>query len=355
LLGHLLGAAGSRPLSEPPRWPSNIADDNTPVEFSVAFNRNERPSLRMLAEALAPNPSPADNRSAALRFLDFADRHFGLSMSMLDRIRDVFLPENPDGEFSLWHSIVFRGRHRPEFKVYLNPEIRGAAQAPDLVAEAMTRLGLVGSYRAILDRGVRPGEVGHRDRFTFFALDLHDGPHARVKLYVSHHDAQVRDVVRAAGLVDGVDPAELAGFCELTGGGNGPFTGRPLLSSYTFVAGVDRPVGYSLYVPIRSYVRDDGEARHRVSALLDRCGFDGTDLDRSIAAVTGRRLDAGLGLIAHTSLRLGRPRPGVTVYLSSEAYRVTPPRRPSGPAPCAAAPRPAGPRRDPAPLAAAKE
>jgi len=61
-------------------------------------------------------------------------------------------------------------------------------------------------------------------------------------------------------------------------------------------------------------------------ALLDRYGFDGAVFERAITALTQRLLLDGVGLIAHVSLRLGPPRPGVTVYLSSEAYRVNPPR-----------------------------
>jgi hypothetical protein len=195
-----------------------------------------------------------------------------------------------------------------------------------VVDEAMNRLGLSTPYRAALQRAVRPGELGRADRLTFFALDLHDGSHARVKLYVSHHNALIRDVVRAASAVDGVDTDELAEFCIAAGGSTGVFTERPLVSSYTFLGETDRPAGYSLYVPIRSYVSDDEEARDRVAALLDRYGFASADLNRIIAALATRPLRDGVGLIAHVSLRLGPPRPGVTVYLSAEAYEVSPPR-----------------------------
>lgn len=326
LLTRILGTAGPRPLSEPPGWPSDVADDHTPVEYSLAFNRGEPPTLRILAEALGSPPDPRTNLAAGHRFLDEQARRFGLSTSRLEQVRDLFNTDRPQGEFALWHSLVFRHRRPPEFKVYLNPEVHGVDRAPGLVAEALHRLGLGRSYRNLLDHGVRPDELGRRDRLTFFALDLHDGPHTRVKLYLSHHGAQVRDVIRAAGAVDGVDGAEIADFCAVAGGRTGPFDGRPLVGSYTFTGDADRPVGYSLYVPIRSYVSDDEEARDRVATLLTRYGFDSAQLDRAIAAVTPRPLRDGVGLIAHVSLRLGPPRPGVTVYLSAEAYRVSPPR-----------------------------
>jgi DMATS type aromatic prenyltransferase len=330
LLSDLLGHAGLRPLSQPPPWPSEVADDHTPIEFSIAFTPGERPAVRILGEALGPRPAAAENLAAAHGFLDAQAHRFGLTMSRFERVRDLFTTKNPRGTFGIWHSIILRNGRQPEFKVYLNPEIGGVARAPALVAEALRRLGLAGAYQTTLDHGVRPGELGRRDRMTFFALDLRDGPRARVKVYLTHHGADAQDVVRAAGAVDGTDAAELVGFCETVGGGAGPFDGRPLVSSYTFFEGVDRPVGYSVYLPVRSYVGDDDEARDRVVAVLDRYGFDHTEFDRAIGAVTRRRLGDGVGLIAHASLRLGPPRPGVSVYLSSEAYRVSPPRQRPG-------------------------
>ncbi|MBT8227696.1 MAG: hypothetical protein HKP61_13120 [Dactylosporangium sp.] len=326
LLDNLLGPVGSRPLSERPDWPSNVADDNTPVEFSIAFNADGHPILRILGEALGPQPSAATNLSAARRFLDTQADHFDLSMYRFNLVQDLFTTENVRGEFGIWHSIVLQKGRQPDFKVYFNPEARGVDRSPDLVAEALRRLGLARSYQTMLDHGVRPGELARRDRLTFFALDLHDRAQARVKLYLSHHGAEAQHVVRAASAVDGIDGAELAEFCQAVGGGPGPFDDRPLVGSYTFTEEADRPVGYSLYVPIRSYVHDDEEARDRVAAVLERYGFDSTGLDRAVSAVTRRRLRAGVGLIAHASLRLGLPRPGVTVYFSAEAYRTYPPR-----------------------------
>ena len=326
LLTELLDSIGPRPLSEPPAWPSDIADDHTPVEFSIAYSEGEPPALRILGEVLGSPPGVLTNLAAAHGFLGRHAYRSGLSTSRLDRVQDLFATEHPQGNFALWFSLVFRHGRPPEFKVYFNPEAKGIEHAPDLVAEAFRRLGLGRSYQAMLDRGIRPGELGRGDRLTFFALDLHDEPQARVKLYLTHHGADVQDVVRAAGVVDGVDPTEAAEFCATAAGGTGPFDGRPLVGSYTLTGGVDKPVGYSLYVPIRSYVSDDEEARSRVVTLLDRYGFDSAHFGRAVAAVTRRSLRAGVGLIAHVALRLGPPRPGVTVYLSAETYGVIPPR-----------------------------
>ncbi|MBL7261619.1 tryptophan dimethylallyltransferase family protein [Paractinoplanes lichenicola] len=326
LLAGLLGPHGARSLAEPPAWASGIADDHSPVEFSVAFNDTEPPALRILAEAPGLVPGIKANTQAAYAFLAANAARFGLATSRLDAVGELFTGHlDSEAPFALWCSLVFRRDRDPEFKVYLNPEAAGVGRAPGLVEEALGRLGLGDSYRTMLARSIRPGELGRRDRLAFFALDLHDGPQARVKLYVSHYDADAADAARAATVVPGADPDEVAEFC-LDAAGPGRYDRRPLVGSYTLVGGADQPAGYSLYVPIRDYVDDDREARDRVAAVLDRHGFSPELLHRCVAAVSRRPLGAGVGLIAHVSLRLGPPRPGVTVYLSAEAYAVTPPR-----------------------------
>jgi DMATS type aromatic prenyltransferase len=262
--------------------------------------------------------------SAGYEFIDSQAVKFGWSTSRLNAVRDLFATQQPQGVFALWFSLVFRSGRPPELKIYLNPEVKGVEQASGLVGEALGRLRMGRSYRNLLDHVIRPGELGLGDRLTFFALDLHDGPQARIKLYLTHHHAEVHDVVRAAGVVKDVDATEAAKFCA-TAAGTSRFSGRPLVGSYTLTQGADEPVGYSIYVPIRSYVSDDEQARDRAVALLDRYGFDDGTLDRALAKLTSRPLRDGVGLIPHVSLRLGRPRPGVTVYLSAEAYQISQP------------------------------
>jgi DMATS type aromatic prenyltransferase len=314
LVGDLLGPAGARPRDAGPAWPSDVADDHTPIEFSVAFDAQGRPTLRILAEAAVPDPAHPAELGPGWAFLHRqADRH-ALALSRLDRVRDLFATDTPRGAFGMWHSLILRAA--PEFKVYLNPAIHGPGQAAPLVGEALGRLGAGAAHRAV--RGALRGA----DRPAFFALDLHEAAGARIKLYVSQPHADAADVARAAAVVDGVDPDAVAAFCRSATGSGGPWTGRPVVSSYTFAAGAPRPVGYSVYVPIRSYVADDREALDRTRGLLTRHGAGPERLDPAVAAVAGRPLEDGVGLIAHVSLRLGPPRPGVSVYLSSEAYRV---------------------------------
>ncbi|MDQ0380541.1 tryptophan dimethylallyltransferase family protein [Amycolatopsis thermophila] len=324
VLRELLDAAGRRPLTRPPLWPSDVADDATPVEFSLALDESGDRAVRILGEPIPENPGPAANIHAAKRFLTHMAQRLDLTLHRFHAVEDLFLAEEPQGKFALWFSVILRPGRPPALKVYFNPLVRGVDAAPALVAEALRRLGLDEAYDTVASSALRRGAA---DRFSFFALDLDNGPLSRVKLYISHESADSATVERAAEAVDGVNPMALREFLTLAGGGTGPFAGRPLVSSYSFVeAGAGRPGNYSLYLPIRDYVPDDEVARAQVLAHFDRAGLPAAELDRAIGAVTGRALRDGTGLIAHVSLRLGRFGTGTTVYLSSEAYAVTAPR-----------------------------
>lgn len=324
MLADALGPGGARPLSLPPAWPSDVADDHTPLEFSTAFETGARPVLRTIVEPTATSPSRRANTESALAALVALGRRQKLDLSRFDRVRDLFLPEQPLSDFTFWYSLVFRPDEPPAVKVYLNPLVRGEDLADDLVREGLARTGFAAGHRTLFDHAMtRPGA----DRYSFFALDLVDRRRARVKVYVSHHDAEVAVAQRAAHAAREVDADRLADFCRIVGGGARVFDRRPLISSYTFLDGdTSRPSGYSLYLPVRDYVGDDAEALRRVHAIMAEYRLDTAQFDAALRSIARRPLDEGVGLIAHVSLRTGKPRPGITVYLSSEAYHVTSPR-----------------------------
>lgn len=321
LLQELLGPAGERSISEPPQWPSDIADDTTPVEFSVNFGRNGRSAVRILGETVAGQPSNPANVAAARRLMTSLAQRYDMNLDRFRAVEDLFLPPEPKGKFGLWYSFIFKPDRPPQFKIYLNPDARGPELAANLVAIGMQRLGFGAAYEGAVQNAFRrSGE----DHFAFFSLDLDNTPTSRVKLYVAHQAASAPDVAKAATAVTGVDPQHVEDFCTLVAGRSGPFAGRPLISSYTYVADEPQePRTYTLYVPIRDYVHDDEEARRRIQTLMTQQNLDSAALTSLIDAVTDRPLHEGVGLIAHVSLRLGDVEPGMTVYLSSEAYGGT--------------------------------
>ncbi|MGP4017668.1 tryptophan dimethylallyltransferase family protein [Saccharopolyspora sp. 5N708] len=310
-------------MSEPPLWPSDVADDATPIEFSIQFEDDGARHLRILAETLPAHPGPAVNLQAAEDLIDSLAGRYDLSLDRLHSVRDLFSSAEPQGKFSWWFSFIFDADGAPKFKVYFNPQVRGADEAPHLVREAFERLGMPGAYDTVSKYALQRGEVDH---LTFFALDLDRSPQSRVKLYISQYAAQPTDAEFAASAVRDIDPGQVREFCSVLAGDTPIFLGRPLVSSYSFVEGdLDEPSNYSLYLPIRDYVRDDVVARDRVLAHLRQRDIPPAFLDELISAVTDRPLEANAGLLAHVSLRLSPNRTGTTVYVSSEAYGGTPP------------------------------
>ncbi|WP_245372936.1 tryptophan dimethylallyltransferase family protein [Crossiella equi] len=314
-------------MSAGPVFPSDVADDHTPVEFSLAVDHQGRPAVRLLMESIAEDASVEANVWTAREMLPRLARRYGFGLDQFNAVADLFLPEDGQyhGRFGFWWSVVLRPGLPPAFKVYFNPESRGRLAAPGLVARGLDRLGFGGGYGALARRTVRPGEA--HDRYSFFSLDLHTRSDPRVKVYVSHHEADLAHVLRASTAARDVPEDQLREFCAVAGGSLGRFRHRPLVSSLSFLAGdTHRASGYSVYLPVRDYVEDDEIALARAHTLLARHGLDRTLLDRALAAVARRPLGDGVGLIPHLSLRTGRPRSGLTVYLSVEAFAVTPPR-----------------------------
>jgi hypothetical protein len=321
LLQDLLGPVGDRPLSQPSLWPSDVSDDTTPVEFSLAFDESGQRAVRILGEAVAEEPSHPANIRAARRLLDSLAERFPISLDRFNAVQELFLPAWPQGKFVMWYSFIFRPNRRPGFKVYFNADVQGPDRASKLVAEALRRLGLDSAYEMVTEYALQRAGLDH---FLFFALDLDDDPRSRVKIYIAHDDAGSKEVERASEALPGIDPVRIRDFCFVLGGGIETFTGRPLISSYSFTENTkDHPNNYSLYLPIRSYVRDDAVAYTRVQALMERLYPDLSDLERAVRAVSSRALREGVGLLAHVSLRLGPTGAGTTVYLSSEAYGGT--------------------------------
>ncbi|RKT87519.1 aromatic prenyltransferase, DMATS type [Saccharopolyspora antimicrobica] len=324
LLGELLGPVAARPLSEPPLWPSGVADDATPLEFSVQFEDSGARHLRIHLERLAGRPSPAANLQAAKDLTaELADR-YDLAVERLHAVQDIFTSDDPQSWFSWAFSLIFDEAGNPSFKLYFNTDMHGAGAAQQVVSDAFERLGMTSASELVSTYALR--REG-KDLPTFFAIDLDRSAQARVKLYFRQLDARPADAEHAAAAVPGVDRNTIREFCATLAPGVERFCGRPLMSSYSFLEGdPEKPSNYSLYLPIRDYVPHDAVARERAAEHLRHHGFDLAALDDSLGALTDRPLDARAGLLAHVSLRLTQDRLGTSLYFSSEAYGGTPAR-----------------------------
>ncbi|MGW7454545.1 tryptophan dimethylallyltransferase family protein [Streptomyces sp. NPDC054787] len=345
----VLGPVAERSLGLPPDDSSFLSDDHTPVEFSLAFVPDGEPTLRVLLEPGYGAGSLAENGRTGLRAVREMAQRWGFDTKRLDELEDLFFPPSPQGPLALWCALELVPGGVPKVKVYLNPAASGQERSADTVREALRRLGHRQAFAALPEG----------DRHLFFALDLGHWDEPRVKVYLAHHDLSAAEAAGLSRLDGGPGPGEVTSFFRMAAGhgteadadaddtdadtdaaygAQGPrLVRRPFQSCHAFTeTATGRPSGFTLYIPVRDYARDDGEALDRAVAVLGRHGMDAAPLVRSLSAVTARPLQDGVGLIAYLGLahQRGRP-PRVTAYISSEAYEVRPPA--AAPAPLTAA------------------
>ncbi|WP_435613155.1 tryptophan dimethylallyltransferase family protein [Streptomyces sp. bgisy159] len=318
-----LGPVAGRPLDLPPATPSFLSDDHTPVEFSLSFVPDAAPTLRVLLEPGCGAGTLAQNGRTGLEFLRDAARRWDFATDRLDELTDLFFPEKPEGPLALWLALELRPGGVPQVKAYLNPAAAGDDRSAATMREALHRLGHRSAFE-VLPEG---------DRHLFLALDLGDWEEPRAKVYLAHHDMSAPEAGLLCRMPGGPSPEDIeavfrvAGGLDTGDGADGRLSRRPVQSCHAFTeTSTALPSGFTLYVPVRDYAAHDGEALARATALLDRYGMDTGPLRGAVSALTRRRLEDGVGLIAYLSVahQSGRP-PRATVYLSSEAYQVRPP------------------------------
>ncbi|MFJ4807654.1 tryptophan dimethylallyltransferase family protein [Streptomyces longwoodensis] len=336
VLVEALGPVAERPLDLPPLHRTFLSDDHTPVEYSLSFVPDGTPpSLRVLLEpGHAAGGNLARNGRLGLEVVRDMALRWNISTDRLADLEDLFFPSAPHGPLALWCALELRPGGVPRMKVYLNPAARGENRSAETVREALRRLGHRRAFASL------PAADG----FPFVALDLGDWESPRVKVYARHDGLAVAEAPALCRMDPGPGAAEVEQFLRTAAGlGPDPFgtgvrqadapariTGRPVLTCHSFTeTDGEGPSGFTLHVPVRGYARHDGEALDRAAALLHHYGMDATALLRAPAAITARRPEDGVGLLAYLALahQHGRP-PRVTAYLSAEAYGVHPARAP---------------------------
>lgn len=320
-LRSLLTACGEASVSSNTSdWVSEISDDNTPVEFSVAMAEGQA-EVRVLFEPEGEAPTLPAYRAAGLEFNRRLEQEFGADLVRFREVQDLFLPEQMSGPFTVWSSAVFRQGRPPAFKAYFNPNAQGADNAPDLVQEALHRLGLGRAWPSlaqhILARGAK------LDELKYFALDLSSEAQARVKVYVRHHAATPEELEFASVPAQSHVPGEALDFVRAMRGGHGRLNARAAFTCSSFSGDADdRPVATTVYVPVCAYARDDARVRERVRQYLVEQGGDPTLYDSVLAAYANRPLDAGVGMQSWVAMRRLDEQVRLTVYLATEANRV---------------------------------
>jgi hypothetical protein len=323
LFDRMTGAWCSTPVGDQPPWHNDITDEGTPFEFSIAVRPGDV-ELRLLVESQRDPITSISSWEAGVALQRELAASGLVDLERFDSVADLFAPDTSGrARFSLWHAAVVREGRAPLIKAYLNPLVRGAAAAPGLVAEALSRLGLDSAWRYLQQAGVPGRELDMR----YFALDLDASGSARVKIYVASSETAPH-IERLLKGTANFRPGQATDFLTGLTGHAGPFPARPVLCCFAFIAGQAVPHA-TLHVPIRCYVDDDSQALARVAAMLP--SSVSRPLVRAIHGFATRPLSAGRGLITYTSFTPSDRGLRVTAYLAPEAYTISAPRRPPRP------------------------
>lgn len=317
LFDETLDSWGNRLIGARPRYASCVADDAAPFEFSAAFSDGP-PELQFYVEVLADPPSLSANVQSGRRVLDSLSGRLGGSLERLRAIEDLFLPAAPQGTFGIWTGVSCCGERPPQLKVYLNPQVQGAAAGRRLVGEALDRLGF-GAAWSTLERQLRDSGA-RRDELAILSLDLAAKGQERVKLYIRHHGATVADV-QSFVQSDPVCAKDVKRFFAALAAGDGPFEHKAPITEAVFLDGNRHgPSSFTLEFPIGKYATTDEVAACRVAACLSAFDLPTERYWLTARAFATRALAAGRGLHAHVTLRRQAGRPRIGVYFASEAY-----------------------------------
>ncbi|HEY2407634.1 MAG TPA: tryptophan dimethylallyltransferase family protein [Polyangiaceae bacterium] len=316
----LLSPWGLQPPSVEPLWSSQVGDDHTPFEFSVAFGK--RTELRILVEPLGTPPGLLSNRDCAFALLDNLATDHQISLERLRRVEDLFLPKDPQGLFAVWLGVSFFDNAPADVKIYLNPEAQGRASAAALVEEAMARLGFSSAWAVIASSIGRRGR--ELDELKYFSLDLAPRDESRVKVYVRHMLATVEDVEQAASVAHSHRAGDVTEFVTAMGGvGSGTFAGRQPATCLSFVEsrGSDAAVATHHFPVNGGYAPNDAEVAKRIVEYMTKKGLPASTYQATLAAVADRLPKDGIGLQSYCSFRRDGDQVRLTVYYPPELYQ----------------------------------
>ena len=95
-LRDLLSAWCEAPQGDGAKWVSEISDDNTPVEFSVAIDGSHA-EVRVLFESQGAEPTVPAYRAAGLALNEYLEREFGADLERLRIVQDSLSPRGHAG------------------------------------------------------------------------------------------------------------------------------------------------------------------------------------------------------------------------------------------------------------------
>jgi DMATS type aromatic prenyltransferase len=313
---------GDKKVGDTSGWMSDVSDDGAPFEFSIALDP-DKVELRVLVEAQGSEATLQSNWQAGLELNQQLAALYNVSLDRFAQIDDLYSPTNAAAKFSMWHAVCFYPDKEPAFKLYLNPHSQSPSKAAAIVEESMVRLGFTHAWPTLAETAAQRGP--DKDEFVYFSLDLAAHNHARVKVYLRHHDATPTELESALSAARSYVPGDAIEFCQAMAPEQNSFSAKPVITAFSWVEGDNiTPSTGTLHLPISNYATDDEVVCDRLDLYFIQYGFPISTYHAAIEALAVRRLDAGVGMHSYTSLRR-EPQKRVTIYLNPELLVVRPP------------------------------
>jgi DMATS type aromatic prenyltransferase len=264
-LDSVLRPWGHRVIGSKPCYPSYVSADGFPAELSVSW-RGRVPEARVLFEPLGRRLTPFGVQESGREMVRSLAALPGVSIERYLCLEDLFTVGRPrSSRPGVWLSLAWRPGSVPMYKVYLNPQARGASRTWDVVTAAMDRVGLARACRSVTAVKNPLTAAGHE--LEFFALDLTDGPGTRVKVYFRHHRCSVADMNHLASLARWHDPERAADVCaQIYGSAGGRLTNEPM--TCLAFRGAEEPDEANIYLRLSGNLDSDEEARRRITRIM---------------------------------------------------------------------------------------
>ncbi|MCX5126344.1 hypothetical protein [Streptomyces sp. NBC_00347] len=242
-----------------------------PFEYSLVLD-GDRVDVRLFFRPLSERgpASATGSWERGLRTLAELER---LGLARPERAREVtglFRPRSERAAFGMCLAASVRASGIARPKVYFDTLAAGTERSRETVGTALDRLGQGGAWSWLQ----RHDPQGMADLMpAFFALDVDESPHARIKFYTTVAERSTAELAArlaplgraaaaaAAGLVAdcaprGSEPLDLAGV-------------RPTLCWSMTSRDGDRPQDATLYLPFNLYAPQQQEAHGRLRRSLD--------------------------------------------------------------------------------------
>ncbi len=305
-------------------WKSDVSDDCSPFEFSIALDPNKA-ELRVLVEAQGIDPNLQSNWQAGLELNQQLAAKYNVNLDRFEQIADLYAPTNSEAKFSIWHSACFYLDKEPAFKLYVNPQSQSKSKAAAIVEESLVRLGFDRVWPTLAETAAQRGP--DKDEFVYFSLDLAAHAQARVKVYLRHHDATPAELESALSAANNYIAGDTIEFCQAMAPGQTSFAQKPVITSFSFIKGdVSIPSNGTLHLPISNYASEDRVVCDKLNQYFIEHGFPVSVYQSALKSFAKRQLDAGIGMHSYVSLRREQQDRRVTIYLNPEINVVNSPK-----------------------------